>query len=173
VYPGEWRYRKKTVLEAITLPITGWMVALGLAAIADEVAAQRACPRVDLTLVRPSASAETRPVKNGDHTIFVLRNAITTIADIFEINVAGDDVDTLILIKYNAAAAARLLEATTDRDGQRMALVVDDDVVLAFTWEGPYGIGPDGTQLSLQDYGLARAQRLVEAIRSCAGPRAL
>jgi hypothetical protein len=123
-------------------------------------------PRVDLTVVEPSASSETRPVKLGERTIFVRRDAITTTRDISEINVAGDDFDTLIRLKYEPKAAARLLEATTGHDGLRLAFVVDDDVLLAFVWQGPYGIGTDGTQLSIRN-GLAKAQRLMEAIRSC------
>jgi hypothetical protein len=146
-------------------------VALGLAVVAGGAVAQPSCPRADLTLIEPSPSSETRPVKLGDQTIHVRRNAITTTSDIAEIEVAGDDVDTLILIKYTADAAARLLDATIDHDGQRMAFMVDDDVLLAFRWEGRYGIGPDGTQLSLQDYGLARAQRLMESIRGCIDKR--
>jgi preprotein translocase subunit SecD len=147
-----------------------WIV-LGFGAAYTDVAAQRSCPRVEMTLVEPSASAETRPVKVGRRTIFVRRDAITTTSDITEIKVAGDNVDTLIQIKYDAAAAARLLEATTDHDGLKMAFVVDNDVWLAFTWEGPYGIGPDGTQVSIPR-GMARARKLVESLRGCTGKNA-
>lgn len=129
-------------------------------------ASQSSCPRVDLTLIEPSSASETRAVKLGDETVFVRRDGITTISDISEIKVAGDDVLTSIQIKYYPEAAARLLDATTNHDGQRMAFVVDDDVWLAFTWEGPDGIGPEGTQISLQN-GIDRAQRLVESIRAC------
>jgi hypothetical protein len=128
------------------------------------------CPRVELTAVEPNASSETRPVKLGQQTIFVRRNAITTTSDISEIKIAGDDVDTLIQMKYQPQAAAKLLDATTGHDGLRLAFVVDDDVWLAFTWRGPYGIGPDGTQLSIQ-HGLAKAQRLAESISSCSEAR--
>jgi hypothetical protein len=141
--------------------------ALGLTAARTEAVAQPSCPRVDVTLVEPSASSATRPVKLGDETLFVRRSSITTTSDISGIKVAGDDADTLIQIKYKPAAAARLLAATTNHDGVRIAIVVDDDVLLAFTWQGPYGIGPDGTQLSLRDYGVARAQKLAESIRGC------
>jgi preprotein translocase subunit SecD len=123
-----------------------------------------------MTLVEPSASSETRPVKDADETIFVRRSAITTTSDISEIEIArddaGEDADVLILIKYTPAAAARLLEATTDRDGQRMAFVVDGGVWLAFTWQGPYGIGASGTQLSILG-GMARAQTLILSIQGC------
>lgn len=158
------------MLKSASLLAAAWTMGLGLAAVFSDAAAQPSCPRVDLTLVEPRASPETRPVRLGDRTIFVRRRAITTTGDISEIKVAGDDVDTLIRIKYNAAAAARLLDATTNHDGLRMAFVVDDDVWLAFTWQGPYGIGPDGTQLSIR-HGLARAQRLVESVRGCAGDK--
>lgn len=137
----------------------------------STAAAKASCPRVDLTLVEPSASAETRAVKLGEHTVFVRRNAITTTGDISEIKVAGDDFDTSIHIKYKPDAAARLLDATTNRDGLKLAFVVDDNVWLAFTWQGPYGIGPDGTQLSIR-HGLAKSQRLVESIRNCADAQA-
>jgi Family of unknown function (DUF6152) len=128
------------------------------------------CPRVDLTVVEPSASSEARAVKLGQHTIFVQRAAITTTSDISEIKVAGDDFDTLVRIKYKPDAAARLLDATTDHDGLKLAFVVDDDVWLFFTWQGPYGIGSDGTQLSLR-HGMEKVQRLVESIRSCTDAR--
>jgi hypothetical protein len=156
------------VFKRATLLATAGTVVLGIAAGCSEAAARSSCPRVDLTLIEQSASSETRPVKLEDRTLFVRRSAITTVSDISEIKVKGDDADTLILIKYNPAAAARLLDATTDHDGLRMAFVVDDDVWLAFTWQGPYGIGPDGTQLSIR-HGMARAQRLVQSIRGCTG----
>jgi preprotein translocase subunit SecD len=145
-------------------------------AAATEVGAQPSCPRVDLTLVEPNDSSETRAVKVGDRIIFVRRSAITTISDISELKVErdelGDEGDVFIQIRYTPEAAERLLEATTNRDGQRMAFVVDDDVWLAFTWEGPYGIGPNGTQLSIRN-GMIRAQGLVESIEGCiAGPGA-
>lgn len=154
------------MFESTRYLVTALTVALGLAVASTEAVGQASCPRVDLTLVEPSASAETRPVKLGAETIFVRRSAITTTSDISEIKVTGDDFETLILIKYKPAAAARLLDATTDHDGLKMAFVVDEEVLLAFTWQGPYGIGPDGTQLSIRP-GLARADSLGESIRRC------
>jgi len=127
-------------------------------------------PRVELSVVESSASPETRPVRLGESTLYVRRNAITTTRDIAEINVAGDDFDTLIRLKYQPSAAARLLEATTGHDGLRLAFVVDDDVWLAFAWQGPYGIGPDGTQVSIR-HGWAKAQKLIESIRGCIDAR--
>jgi Family of unknown function (DUF6152) len=129
------------------------------------------CPKVEVTLVEPSASSDARPVKLGTSTVFVRRKAITTTSDISEMKLAGDDADTLIQIKYTEPAAARLLDATTDHDGLKLAFVVDDDVWLAFTWRGSHGIEPDGTQVSIRN-GLAKAQRLMESIRACSDAHA-
>ena len=142
------------------------MAALGLAAFSDVASAQPSCPRADLTQIEPRASAATRPVRNGDETIFVRQNAITTANDISEIKVERDDFETSILIKYNPEAAARLLAVTTNNEGVQLAFVVDDDVLLSFTWEGTYGIGPSGVQMSILN-GPARAQKLVESLRGC------
>jgi hypothetical protein len=125
-------------------------------------------PQVDLTVVEASASSETRPVQQGQATIFVRRDAITTVRDISKISVAGDDFDTRINIEYTPEAAVRLQDATTGHDGLDLAFVVEDDVWLGFTWQGPYGIGRGGTQLSIRN-GLAKAERLMESIRVCAG----
>jgi hypothetical protein len=125
-------------------------------------------PRIELTVVEASSSSETRAAQQGDRTVLVRQDAITTATDISEISVAGDDFDTRIHIKYTPEAAARLLDATTGHDGLNLAFVVDDDVWLAFTWRGPYGIGPDGTQLSIRN-GLVKAQKLMESIRACPG----
>jgi len=95
-----------------------------------NAAAQSSCPRVDLALVEPRASSETRPVTLGDLTI-------------------------------------RLLDAATDRDGQGMALAVDDDAWVVFTREAPNVIGPDGSRFRISSRLLTRAQRLVESIQGC------
>jgi hypothetical protein len=145
-----------------------WATVLIYAAISHDAAAERVCPNVGFTLVEPSASPETRPVKLGRQTLFVRRDAITTTSEIADIKLAGDDYDALILIKFEPAAADRLLAATTDHDGQKMAFVVDDEVLLAVTWTGPYGIGPEGAQLSIL-HGKARAQKLIESLKGCIG----
>jgi hypothetical protein len=128
--------------------------------------ATASCPRVDVTTVAPGASADTRSVKLAGQTVAVQRNAIVTTRDITEIKVSGDDADTLINITYTPEAAARLQNATTDHDGLNLAFVVDDDVWLAFTWRGPYGIGLEGTQMSIRN-GLARAEALLAKLREC------
>lgn len=140
--------------------------------LSPELANPSCAPRIELAVIEASTSPETRSVKLGADTLFVRRDAITTTRDISEISVAGDDFDTLIRLKYVPSAAARLLEATTGHDGLRLAFVVDDDVWLAFVWRGPYGIGPDGTQLSIR-HGWAKAQRLMESIRGCIDTRTL
>lgn len=108
--------------------IGSMLVAVALAAMAGVAAAQPPCPRVDLTYVEPRATPETRPVKLDDTIVFVRENAIATAGDIAAIKVEGDDFDTLILIEYTEPAAARVLAATTDNAGVRLAFVVDDDV---------------------------------------------
>lgn len=125
-------------------------------------------PRIELTVVEARPSSETRPVERGNDTMFVRRDAITTTRDISQISIAGDDFDTRIHIEYTPEAAARLRDATTGRDGLDLAFVIHDDVWLAFTWTGPYGIGPDGTQLSIRN-GWAKAEELMASIRACPG----
>jgi hypothetical protein len=129
---------------------------------------QASCPRVEVTLIESSSSSETRPVKLGERTVFVQRSPITTTSDISEIKIAGDDVLASIQIMHTPEATARLFGATSNRDNLTIAFVVDDDVWLAFTWEGPDGIGLDGMQISLQN-GTDRAKRLAESIRECSG----
>ena len=94
------------------------------------------CPRVELTVVEPSAPSDTRPVRLGEETILVRRAAITTTSDFSEIEVAGVDADTLISIKYHPEVAAKLFDAATDHDGLNLAFVVDDDVCLALGGRG-------------------------------------
>jgi hypothetical protein len=110
MYDNERRSRERTVLKSFRL--FAIVCTLGLATISR--AAEPSCPRVDVTLVEPSASSETRPVKLGKRTIFVLRNAITTAGDITEIKVTGDHFETSIQIKYNPAAGARRGGAPTE-----------------------------------------------------------
>jgi len=142
---------------------------------ASKAAAQPSCPRVDLTLVEPRASSETRPVTLGDLTIYVRRSAIATTSDISEIELVRDeareDGDVFVLITHIPAAAARLLDTTTDRDGQNMALVVDDDAWVLFTKEAPGVIGPNSSQFRFSSGLLARAQRLAESIQGCAADK--
>ena len=97
------------------------------------------------------------------------RSPITTTGDISEIKLApGDDEDALILIKFTPEAAMRLQAATTGHSGMRVAFVSDDKALLAVTWQGPYGMDTDGSQLSIP-HGMARGRALMEAIHRCKG----
>ena len=156
-------------LKVVKLLAAVLIAGCGLAASSSRPALAASCPNAGFSVVESKASPETRPVRMGkSRTVFVRRNAITTTADISEIKLAGDDDDTLIQIKFAPAAAARLHNATTDHAGIRMAFVADGAVLLAFTWEGPYGMDTDGAQLSIE-HGMARARPLVEAISKCIG----
>jgi len=44
--------------------------------------------------------------------------------------------------------------------------MANDEVLLNVVWQGPYGMGTDGTQVSMR-HGLKRAQKLVKAIAGC------
>jgi preprotein translocase subunit SecD len=146
------------------------VVVLALAATAGQASAATACPNMGFTVVEPAASPQTRPVKDGRrHTIFVRRDAITATADISEIKLQLDRYDTLLQMKLKPEAAARLHDATTNHSGMRLALVADNQVVSAVTWEGPYGMDADlGVQLSLGGPA-PRLRPLVNAIRKCIG----
>jgi hypothetical protein len=60
MYDSEWRSRERAVLKSVKLLAMIWTVALGLAAFSRGAAAEPTCPRVDLTLVEPAASSQTR-----------------------------------------------------------------------------------------------------------------
>jgi hypothetical protein len=146
-------------------------IVLGIAMTSCGKASDTLCPAVGFTVVEPRATPETRPVRVGtDQTIFIRREWITTTSDISEIKIArpdyGEKDDVLILIKFTPLADQRLHDATTDRSGMRMAFMFDDEVVINFVWEGPYGMYTGGTQVSKQ-HGMDQAQRLMEAIRGC------
>jgi hypothetical protein len=142
------------------------MVALGFFAFSFVLAAEAGCPQIEMTAVESVSSAATKPARFGERTIFVQRDAIATTGDISEIKIAHDSIYTWLLIKYAPEPATRLLQATSDHDGLKLALLIDDQVLLAFTWQGPYGIGPEGTQLSLTNVD-ARAEKLLESLRGC------
>jgi hypothetical protein len=155
------------------LSIVACAAAAGLGLAGSRAAAAPACPRAGFVLVEPKASPGTRPVKAGPkHTIFVSRTPITTTADLTEIKLAGDGYDTAVELKFTPEAARRLHDATTNKDGLRLAFVVDDLAMSAVTWTGPYGMDADlGVQLSLG--GPAPELRpIVEAVRGCIAPKA-
>jgi hypothetical protein len=152
----------------------GLMASLALAGACGAAAAAPSCPAVGFTQVEQAPSRDTRPLKAGEQTIFVRRHAITETSDISEIKLESEADDAVILVKFKPAGTARLHDATTDHSGARFAFVADDEVVMAFTWTGPYGMDSDGSQLTIP-HGLARARVLVAAVRRCigasAGPR--
>jgi hypothetical protein len=76
-----------------------------------------------------------------------------------------------LLLKFTPAAEARLAAATTNNAGVRIACVADNEALLAFTWEGPDGIAPGGTQVSMEN-GYDRARSLAEALQGCIGTSA-
>ena len=156
------------MLRSARLLAAAWTAVLGLSAVSSGASAAPACPNAGFTVVEPAASSQTRPVRTADHrTIYVDRSLITTTADITEIKfAAGDDEDALILIKFTPEAATRLQTATAGHSGMRVAFVSDDEVLLAVTWQGPYGMDTDGSQLSIP-HGTARARAFVAAVQAC------
>lgn len=141
---------------------------LGIASFSPRALAETHCPSAGFTVVEPTASADTRPVRSPNgKTVFVRREAITTSAEITEAELAGDKYDALVRLKFTPEAASRLHDATTNKSGLRLAFVADNDVVMAVTWEGPYGLDADmGVQLSMEN-GMKRARPLVDALNKC------
>jgi preprotein translocase subunit SecD len=154
------------------LQLRSWAAAglavLSLAVTPGVAAAAPGCPSAGFTIVESKASPQTRAVKDRrGHRIFLRREALTVTADITEIKLDLDRYDTGLQLKFKPEAAARLHAATTNQEGLRLAFVVDDDVVAAFTWTGPYGMDADvGVQLSLGQ-SEPRIRPLAEAIRKC------
>jgi hypothetical protein len=154
-----------------------WVIALGLALIADDAIANASCPNVGFTIVEPHASSETRPVRVGSNQVlFVHREPITRTSDILEIKLVADgDDDASLLLKFTPAATQRLHDATTNHSGRRIAFMFDDEVLNNVVWEGPYGLDADGAQVSIR-HGLNQSRRLMRAIQGCtaatAGDRA-
>jgi hypothetical protein len=121
-----------------SLPLLVWMVLAGLALTAAEANAGSSCPDVGFTVVEPQAGAQTRPVRMGRHEILhVWRVSLTTTSDIIEIKLEGHDDDANILLKFTPLAIGRLMEATTNHSGRRLAFMVDDEVLLKVVWQGP------------------------------------
>ena len=152
----------------------GWSTGaalLVLAATAGQAAAAPACPRAGFTLVEPSASAATRPVKAGPRVLFVRKDALTVTGDLTEIKLGGDRYDTALLMKFTLEAARRLHDATANHDGLRIAFTVGDRVVSAITWSGPYGMDADqGVQISL-GRPTPQVRPMVKAIQRCIAKR--
>ena len=150
------------------LLIIGWAAILGLALVCGSAGAAAACPQVGFTIVEPHASAETRPVHWNNQTIFVRRMPITKTSDITEIKLEGDDFDANILLKVNPAATKRLVDATNNHAGRRIAFMFNDEVLLNVQIPGSQGFDGSGEQVSIR-HGMERARILMKAIRGCTG----
>ena len=155
------------------LLLIAWTVISGLALLSSATVADAVCPQVGFTIVEPHASAATRAVRVGkNQTLFVQREPITTTSDIVEIKLVREfDDDADLLIKFTPAADQRLHDATTNHSGRRIAFMFNDEVLLNVVWEGPYGIDPGGTRVSMH-HGMKRFPKLMKAIRGCTGATA-
>ena len=157
--------------------LIAWAVVFGLALPCTRATAGPACPQVGFTIVEPHASSITRAVKVGKHqTLFVHRVPITTTSDIVEIRLVSELGDANadaadLLIKFTRAAERRLHEATTNHSGRRIAFMFNDEVLVNTVWEGPYGMDPGGTRVSM-NHGMKQAGKLMKALRGCPGARA-
>ncbi len=151
-----------------TLRRTAMAAVLALAASSSPSLAAQPCPEVGFTLVEAAASPQTRPVKaRGNQVIQVRREALTRTTDIVEARLEAFDHPALLL-KFRPEAATRLENATTDHDGLRLAFVADDDALLSVVWQGRYGMGREGAQISISDR--ERAHRLFERLSACLPP---
>lgn len=124
-------------------------------------------------MLEPHASSETRSVKiAANQTLFVRRIPITTTGDIVDSKLVSDGGDDAsLLLKFAPAAAQRLRDATTNHSGRRLAFMFNDEVILNVVWEGSYGLGADGTQVSMR-HGMKRARNIMRAIRGCTAANA-
>lgn len=144
-------------------------LALVAASPAGRAVAKEACPAAGFTLIEPQASAATRSVRGPkNQRLHVRREMLTTTADLAEVKADGDKVDGILTLKFKPEAEARLIAVTTRNSGVRIAFVVDDEALLAVTWEGDYGMDPGGSQLSVER-GYVRVRRLAEALQGCIG----
>jgi preprotein translocase subunit SecD len=151
------------------MPVAISASVVGIALLTSQATAAAAwCPNAGWVIVERKSSPDTRPIQDRpNHQIFVRRAQITTTADLTEIKLDGDAFDTQVQMKFRPDAAQRLHDATTNKSGLRIAFVVDDQVLSAVTWTGPYGMDADlGVQISL---GRAEPQvrPLVESIQRC------
>ncbi|HEX4051747.1 MAG TPA: hypothetical protein VHY19_12790 [Steroidobacteraceae bacterium] len=154
------------------LVVLAWMAIPGLALICGDAVAEAACPQVGFTIVEPHASSQTRPARMGTkHTIYVRRRPITTTMDIVDIKLGGNDYDAEIQLKFTPAATKRLIDATNNHAGRRIAFMFDDEVVLSVVIPGSNGFDAEGAQVSIR-HGMREARRLMTAIRGCTATNA-
>src|SRR6185437_788717 len=155
------------VFKSATLVVLAWTVSLGLALVSGDAVAGAPCPQVGFTIVEPHASPGTRPIKVGTHrTIYVQREPITKTSDIVDIKLGGNDYDAEIQLKFTPAATQRLIAATNNHAGRRIAFMFDDEILLDATIPGSNGFDAEGAQVSIR-HGMASARKLMTAIRGC------
>lgn len=149
------------------LVVLAWTAISALALISGDAIANATCPQVGFTIVEPYASSETRPIRVGTkQTIYVRRMPITTTMDIVEIKLGGNDYDADIQLKFTPAATKRLIDATNNHAGRRIAFMFDDEVLVNAVIPGSNGFDADGAQVSIR-HGMRQARRLMTAIRGC------
>lgn len=155
------------MLKLVRLVVLAWTAISVLALISGDAIANATCPQVGFTIVEPHASSETRPIRVGTkQVIYVRRVPITTTKDIAEIKLGGNDYDAEIQLRFTAAATKRLIDATNNHAGRRIAFMFDDEVLINGVIPGSNGFGSDGAQVSVR-HGMPEARRLVTAIRGC------
>lgn len=156
--PCRWPRR----LRAAVLLASGFFGGLAPA----MTSAAEPCPRVEIGVFHQQPSGGTRSVRGPEgQAIHFERTPITRLGDVARVQLGSDRATVLLNVK--ADAAERLKVATTGRSGIRLAVVVDDQAVLAVVWEGDYGFDSDGLQLSLRSEDSAR--ELVATVSRCIG----
>jgi preprotein translocase subunit SecD len=160
------------LFQSATLVVLAWAAMFGLAPISGDAVADASCPQVGFTIVEPHASSQTRPVRVGENqTIYVQRVPITKTSDIVDIKLSGNDYDANIQLKFTPAATRRLIDATNNHAGRRIAFMFDDEVLTNVVIPGQNGFDAGGAQVSIR-HGMRRARELMTAIRGCTGTTA-
>lgn len=160
---GDARMIKRTVRAGIGLFIA--VCALG-SCTSQQTEATGSCPRIEYGIFSSQASNSTRPVRHPQgRTIFLETTPLFRLQDIAQAHLGSDGATVLMSVK--ADAAERLIHATTNNSGVRLAFVVDDEALMAVVWEGDYGFESGDLQLSFRSADMA--QRLVSTIERCKG----
>lgn len=155
------------MFKVAKLVLLTWTAITALTLISGGAIASASCPQVGFVIVEPRASLETRPVRVGKNkTIHVLRVPITTTRDIIDIKLGGNDYDANILLKFTPTATKRLIEATNNHAGRRIAFMWDDQVLVSVVIPGANGFDAEGAQVSLR-HGMRRARELMKAVKDC------
>lgn len=123
------------------------------------------CPRSEFVLVHSKAGENTRKVRYSGKILNIDRSPIATSEDLAEVLLSKEYDVNAVLLKYSPAATERLTRATTRNSGARFAFLVNEKVLLYIKWEGEFGLGDSGMQLSLRNEKLAK--RTADALKSC------